>query len=100
MMLPLILHSLRESEDDEQISFHRICSIVSKIPPNAKCLFLLQNHCCGAQGPDDWDFNIYFNCSSESKSREKCGVPFSCCIPDPAVSCFLALYCSDVIEEL
>ncbi|KAM9011590.1 tetraspanin-14 isoform 1-T1 [Ara ararauna] len=42
------------------------------------------NHCCGAQGPDDWDFNIYFNCSSESKSREKCGVPFSCCIPDPA----------------
>ncbi|PKU38129.1 tetraspanin-14 [Limosa lapponica baueri] len=43
------------------------------------------NHCCGAQGPDDWDFNIYFNCSSESKSREKCGVPFSCCIPDPAI---------------
>ncbi|TFK09493.1 Tetraspanin-14 [Platysternon megacephalum] len=42
------------------------------------------NHCCGAQGPDDWDLNIYFNCSSESKSREKCGVPFSCCIPDPA----------------
>ncbi|XP_075574153.1 tetraspanin-14 isoform X2 [Pelecanus crispus] len=42
------------------------------------------NHCCGAQGPDDWDFNVYFNCSSESKSREKCGVPFSCCIPDPA----------------
>ncbi|NXM73519.1 TSN14 protein, partial [Serilophus lunatus] len=42
------------------------------------------NHCCGAQGPEDWDFNIYFNCNSESKSREKCGVPFSCCIPDPA----------------
>ncbi|NXE90719.1 TSN14 protein, partial [Leptocoma aspasia] len=42
------------------------------------------NHCCGAQGPEDWDFNIYFDCKSESKSREKCGVPFSCCIPDPA----------------
>lgn len=69
--------------------------------PNCKVfIFLLQNHCCGAQGPDDWDFNIYFNCSSESKSREKCGVPFSCCIPDPAVSCFLALYCSGVAGEL
>lgn len=64
------------------------------------CVYLLQNHCCGAQGPEDWDFNIYFNCSSESKSREKCGVPFSCCIPDPAVSYFLALCCSDVVGEL
>ncbi|XP_050815066.1 tetraspanin-14 isoform X1 [Gopherus flavomarginatus] len=45
---------------------------------------LWNNHCCGAQGPDDWDLNIYFNCSTESKSREKCGVPFSCCVPDPA----------------
>lgn len=67
--------------------------------PHIAGVYLLQNHCCGAQGPDDWDFNIYFNCSSESKSREKCGVPFSCCIPDPAVSCFLVWYPS-VIEEL
>lgn len=42
------------------------------------------NQCCGAQDPNDWDLNIYFNCSSNSKSRERCGVPFSCCIPDPA----------------
>ncbi|XP_053164548.1 tetraspanin-14 isoform X2 [Hemicordylus capensis] len=42
------------------------------------------NQCCGAQNPDDWDSNLYFNCSTTSKSREKCGVPFSCCIPDPA----------------
>uniref|UniRef100_A0A6I8N2V3 Tetraspanin 14 n=1 Tax=Ornithorhynchus anatinus TaxID=9258 RepID=A0A6I8N2V3_ORNAN len=45
------------------------------------------NQCCGAYGPEDWDLNVYFNCSGESYSREKCGVPFSCCVPDPAVSC-------------
>ncbi|MCL4133912.1 UNVERIFIED_CONTAM: hypothetical protein GTU68_058658, partial [Idotea baltica] len=39
-------------------------------------------HCCGIQGPNDWDRNIYFNCSSEAVgSREACGVPFSCCKP-------------------
>ncbi|XP_051897653.1 tetraspanin-14-like [Pristis pectinata] len=40
--------------------------------------------CCGAAGPDDWNNNLYFNCSQENTSRERCGVPFSCCIPDPA----------------
>ncbi|XP_012656904.1 tetraspanin-14 [Otolemur garnettii] len=42
------------------------------------------NQCCGAFGPEDWDLNVYFNCSGASYSREKCGVPFSCCVPDPA----------------
>uniref|UniRef100_A0ABI7ZEG2 Tetraspanin n=1 Tax=Felis catus TaxID=9685 RepID=A0ABI7ZEG2_FELCA len=42
------------------------------------------NQCCGAYGPEDWDLNVYFNCSGASYSREKCGVPFSCCVPDPA----------------
>uniref|UniRef100_A0A671G4R4 Tetraspanin n=1 Tax=Rhinolophus ferrumequinum TaxID=59479 RepID=A0A671G4R4_RHIFE len=42
------------------------------------------NLCCGAYGPEDWDLNVYFNCSGASYSREKCGVPFSCCVPDPA----------------
>nr|ACO15231.1 Tetraspanin-5 [Caligus clemensi] len=38
--------------------------------------------CCGIQGPQDWDQNVYFNCSSASVgSREACGVPFSCCKP-------------------
>uniref|UniRef100_S4RW91 Tetraspanin n=1 Tax=Petromyzon marinus TaxID=7757 RepID=S4RW91_PETMA len=40
--------------------------------------------CCGAHGPLDWDENIYFNCSIKNRSREKCGVPFSCCVKDPA----------------
>ncbi|XP_032347482.1 tetraspanin-14 isoform X1 [Camelus ferus] len=46
------------------------------------------NQCCGAYGPEDWDLNVYFNCSGASYSREKCGVPFSCCVPGPrAKSC-------------
>lgn len=36
--------------------------------------------CCGIDGPNDWDNNNYFNCSSLAVgSREACGVPFSCC---------------------
>ncbi|XP_067092186.1 tetraspanin-14 isoform X2 [Osmerus mordax] len=42
------------------------------------------NHCCGAKDPGDWDLNVYFNCSQSNSSREKCGVPFSCCLNDPA----------------
>uniref|UniRef100_A0A1A7XTY3 Tetraspanin n=1 Tax=Iconisemion striatum TaxID=60296 RepID=A0A1A7XTY3_9TELE len=42
------------------------------------------NHCCGAQEPDDWNMNVYFSCNETNRSREKCGVPFSCCLADPA----------------
>ncbi|KAM9477877.1 tetraspanin-14 [Clarias gariepinus] len=42
------------------------------------------NHCCGATDPNDWDQNVYFNCSKTNPSRERCGVPFSCCVSDPA----------------
>ncbi|KAK0153262.1 Tetraspanin-17 [Merluccius polli] len=40
--------------------------------------------CCGAHGPNDWNLNIYFNCTENNPSRESCGVPFSCCIKYPA----------------
>ncbi|KAG2455930.1 TSN17 protein, partial [Polypterus senegalus] len=40
--------------------------------------------CCGAHGPNDWNLNIYFNCTEANPSRERCGVPFSCCVKDPA----------------
>lgn len=43
-------------------------------------------HCCGAQDPADWDLNAYFSCRGTHRSREKCGVPFSCCDADPADS--------------
>ena len=48
-------------------------------------------NCCGVVEPNDWDYNIYFNCSSEVevngivyKPAESCGVPFSCCESDEA----------------
>lgn len=42
--------------------------------------------CCGAQGPEDWEQNRYFSCNKSNPSRERCGVPFSCCVQDPAES--------------
>ncbi|RXM99705.1 Tetraspanin-5 [Acipenser ruthenus] len=47
--------------------------------------------CCGAFGADDWNLNIYFNCTDSNASRERCGVPFSCCTKDPAFSVFLGI---------
>lgn len=45
--------------------------------------------CCGGEGPNDWEKNIYFNCSSRVtvngipyRPVENCGVPFSCCLPE------------------
>ncbi|KAG8128438.1 hypothetical protein E2320_015276 [Naja naja] len=29
--------------------------------------------CCGAHGPNDWNLNIYFNCTDSNPSRERCG---------------------------
>lgn len=34
--------------------------------------------CCGVNSPDDWQRNVYFNCSSVAFQR--CSVPPSCCI--------------------
>ncbi|XP_061403335.1 tetraspanin-33-like isoform X1 [Lethenteron reissneri] len=36
--------------------------------------------CCGGATYKDWSRNMYFNCSLENPSPERCGVPFSCCL--------------------
>lgn len=35
-------------------------------------------NCCGINGPNDWQSNPYFNCSS--RAFQRCSVPFSCCV--------------------
>jgi len=37
--------------------------------------------CCGGNSYNDWEENMYFNCSSVP-GAEACGVPFSCCRED------------------
>ncbi|XP_072820617.1 tetraspanin-33 isoform X2 [Vicugna pacos] len=39
--------------------------------------------CCGGISYKDWSQNMYFNCSEDNPSRERCSVPYSCCLPTP-----------------
>ncbi|XP_036386504.1 tetraspanin-14-like isoform X2 [Megalops cyprinoides] len=58
------------------------------------------NQCCGAEDPDDWDMNVYFNCSKDNPSRERCGVPFSCCLSDPAEDQSKVIYTRGCIKAM
>ncbi|KAM7121050.1 tetraspanin-33 isoform 5-T5 [Molossus nigricans] len=40
--------------------------------------------CCGGISYKDWSLNMYFNCSEDNPSRERCSVPYSCCLPTPS----------------
>ncbi|XP_014860903.1 PREDICTED: tetraspanin-33-like isoform X2 [Poecilia mexicana] len=42
-----------------------------------------QFKCCGWNNYTDWSWNLYFNCSQENPSSERCAVPYSCCTPVP-----------------
>ncbi|XP_072241269.1 tetraspanin-33b isoform X1 [Leuresthes tenuis] len=39
--------------------------------------------CCGWNNYTDWSWNLYFNCTYENPSSERCAVPYSCCTPVP-----------------
>ncbi|KAL4625091.1 tetraspanin-33-like [Arapaima gigas] len=39
--------------------------------------------CCGWKSYTDWSSNLYFNCSQQNPSPERCAVPSSCCTPVP-----------------
>lgn len=36
--------------------------------------------CCGGVAFTDWQRNMYFNCTPENPSTERCSVPYSCCL--------------------
>ncbi|XP_050706509.1 tetraspanin-33-like [Eriocheir sinensis] len=59
-----------------------------------------QFECCGItnEGYQDWNSNEYFNCSQESPSAEKCGVPASCCIKPWNMSTYNSM-CGYGIQE-
>ncbi|KAM8861657.1 tetraspanin-33b [Synchiropus picturatus] len=42
--------------------------------------------CCGWNSYTDWSWNLYFNCTHENPSLERCAVPYSCCTADPGES--------------
>uniref|UniRef100_A0A3B3BPS6 Tetraspanin n=1 Tax=Oryzias melastigma TaxID=30732 RepID=A0A3B3BPS6_ORYME len=55
--------------------------------------------CCGGEAFTDWSQNIYFNCSDKNPSRERCSVPFSCCIMTKDMQIFNTM-CGQGMQEL
>ena len=35
--------------------------------------------CCGSKTYEDWNLNLYFNCSKTNRAASRCGVPYTCC---------------------
>lgn len=62
-----------------------VCPHLSTRPNLRIACARLQFQCCGVRGREDgyrdWQSNVYFNCSEENLSPERCGVPYSCCVP-------------------
>lgn len=56
---------------------HLRCHCISSISNVCICP---QFNCCGGVTYTDWSKNMYFNCNKDNPSRERCSVPFSCCV--------------------
>lgn len=64
--------------------------------------------CCGGiNGPNDWDGNIYFNCTGKVEVNgipfqlaESCGVPYSCCIGNDVSSDVINTQCGYGVRDL
>jgi len=68
-MNKLILQNIKEYREDPDLQ-----DIIDGIQSELEC--------CGGQSADDWDNNMYFNCTGTDRDKlipEACGVPFSCC---------------------
>lgn len=55
--------------------------------------------CCGGVTFTDWQHNMYFNCTADNPSSERCSVPYSCChiSKDKAV---INTMCGSGLQEL
>ncbi|ELT87615.1 hypothetical protein CAPTEDRAFT_132011 [Capitella teleta] len=59
--------------------------------------------CCGVslKGYQDWSRNVYFNCTDDNRSVERCGVPYSCCRqPDDIEATIINTACGHKTQEL
>ncbi|XP_053565152.1 tetraspanin-10-like [Bombina bombina] len=78
-----IIFSFREQIRNSAQNFLLVA--VSRYQDDSDLRFIMDElqlgmECCGVQSYQDWEFNLYFNCSSPGVLA--CGVPYSCCI-DP-----------------
>lgn len=57
--------------------------------------------CCGVDGYQNWNDNVYFNCSDDNPSYMKCTVPYSCCkVEDEYQSGLTNIFCGkDALKE-
>lgn len=72
-------------EKVEGIVSEKIKTTIEKYRDNVDLQVLIDGvqqefECCGGSSYNDWQNNVYFNCSSPG--AEACGVPFSCCRSD------------------
>ncbi|XP_033471196.1 tetraspanin-33 isoform X3 [Epinephelus lanceolatus] len=56
--------------------------------------------CCGGVTYTDWSQNMYFKCEKDNPSRERCSVPFSCCIMTKDKQVVINTMCGHGMQEL
>ncbi|XP_041110891.1 tetraspanin-33 isoform X2 [Polyodon spathula] len=55
--------------------------------------------CCGGISYKDWSQNMYFNCTPDNPSRERCSVPYSCCL-HPKDEAVINTMCGQGMQDL
>ncbi|MGH0149430.1 UNVERIFIED_CONTAM: hypothetical protein FKN15_033418 [Acipenser sinensis] len=55
--------------------------------------------CCGGISYKDWSQNMYFNCTPDNPSRERCSVPYSCCL-HPEDEAVINTMCGQGMQDL
>ncbi|KAF7254578.1 Tetraspanin-33 [Varanus komodoensis] len=56
--------------------------------------------CCGGISYKDWSQNMYFNCTAHNPSRERCSVPYSCCLRADEPSVVANTMCGQGMQAL